>query len=155
MDNWIVLFIMMSVVVFIISFLVPQLLQGGLRGKGASRSPIPKRPLSSDQAIPKGDVAAELDEWEVGTSSPKGMKIDDMSFKGLRIAWKQFNSELDALIKEAVSTAHVEPHQKNRLNELESFYHSTLEGHIDVLSEQDQSTIKDKLVRAKRLIERF
>jgi len=152
MDQWIIIFIVLSVVLFLISFSVPRLAFRGPKKKKRSSSPLPSK--AQDFRIPAPEPMVDgLDEWEVG--APKERKLDDMSFKGLRIAWKQFNSELDALIKETVSTAHIEPQHTTKLNELESFFNSSLKGHMEVLSDQDQKIIIDKIARAKRLIQRY
>jgi len=151
MDIWIVLFIIMSVVVFIVSYLVPQLATGTRKTRKRTKSPLPQN--SGSAALRRELYEDDLDEWEVG--APGAIQLDNMSFKGLRIAWKQFNSELEALLKETLSTGRVEPHHTKKLKELETFYNNTLKSHLEVLSEQDQNTIKDKLARAKRLIERY
>lgn len=151
MDLWIILFIVSIVVVFLISYTIPNLATRGAKKPKKSKSPIPAKPDRRPFEFSEEELIRHDDVWDVG---PPERNEDDMTFKGLRIAWKQFNSELDALIRDASSTT-VRSHHVKKFEELNNYYITSLENHLDVLSGHDQITIKEKIAKAKRLIDRY
>jgi len=154
MDQWVIIFIVLSVVVFLVSFFIPQMAtRGGKKSARKKTVAIPRTEIPFDE-FKEEEIVKHDDIWELDSGSAMSVE-DDLSIKGLRIAWKQFNSEMDALLRDIGASGSLMPYHENKYNELRTFYYSTLEMHTNVLSEQDQTTIKEKLAKAKQLIERY
>ncbi|MHC1597997.1 MAG: hypothetical protein ACXQS3_05645 [Candidatus Methanofastidiosia archaeon] len=155
MDPWIIAFVVLIVVVFLISFKIPQL---------AMRPPTRKRPSEQENTLAANTASKTYspDELVVHDDVKKNEFDDDIFFdidnytppsvKGLRIALKQFSNELDTFLREIDTSPQIMSYHRNKYIELHDFFVSTTNAHKKIISEEELNDISDKLEKARQII---
>ncbi|MHC1605715.1 MAG: hypothetical protein ACXQTP_07090 [Candidatus Methanofastidiosia archaeon] len=151
MDIWIAAFILSTIVIFLICYLIPQRgtssrSKGGAGGTALNSIPKKNNFLSEEY------ITEEKPDWDETPEDEEAVYNDYVSprVKGLRIAWKQFTNELDTFLGELEHAPRISDYHKNKYLELNKFLISTLADYKGIVSNEKIDGAREKLARAKR-----